>query len=53
MDYSDDSCLSTFSKGQIRRMQSMFKYRRQKFTGVFGNGTVETDPDTGGFGPHK
>lgn len=45
MDYSDDSCLNTFSDGQIKRMQTSFKNSRLNYKQ--GNASEHIDPEPG------
>jgi hypothetical protein len=51
MDYSDDSCLSTFTPGQINRMQISFVDTRLAY--VPGNGGEEVDAPPEGDNPHR
>lgn len=50
MDYSDDSCLNTFTDGQITRMKSAYEDKRINYTS--GDGSEELDPLAAGNGPH-
>ena len=45
MDYSNDACLNTFSKGQIKRMMTSFEKSRLNYKE--GSDGEDIDPETG------
>jgi hypothetical protein len=50
MDYSDDSCLTQFTEGQITRMQTSFLRSRENY--IPGSQGEEVDAPVLTDGPH-
>lgn len=51
MDYSDDSCLNTFSAGQISRMSNLYSSERINY--VAGSDGEQEDAPAGGDQTHS
>jgi hypothetical protein len=51
MDYSDDSCLNTFSTGQISRMRDL--YANERINYVEGSDGEQEDAPAGGDQTHS